>query len=296
MSVSPHVALVVGVFAITWAAVLIRWAAAPTLTIAFYRLAFAGLILIVWCGLSRAPFWRAWRGVDWLTGLGSALLLALHFAFWIASLNYTSVAASAVLVSTQPVFVALLGWIVLKERPGRRAWLGILLALAGSIIIAGNDLATNRRALVGDALAVMGAVWISGYYVIARYLRKTKDLVPYVTVIYLMAAVWLALAVLSKGDPLVGFSISTWGAILLLALVPTIIGHSAMNYALRYLRAYEVNVAILAEPIGATLLAALLLAEFPVSGTIWGGLVVLAGILLTLSRRPVVDEVAAANL
>lgn len=281
---------------ITWAAILVRWAEAPPLAVAFWRMGFATLFLLGVAATLRLPFWRAWRGVDWWTGAGAAALLALHFAFWIASLEYTTVAASVVLVSTQPVFVAFLGWVALRERPEATAWAGIALAVAGSIVIAGSDLAFDRRALVGDALAVLGAVWISAYYVLARYLRATKELLPYVTVVYGFTAAYLLAAALVAGAPLAGYDGATWAALALLALGPTILGHSALNYALRYLRAYEVNVAILGEPMGAAVWAALLLDERPGPATLAGGALILAGIFFTQRRGPLRDEIAAANL
>jgi len=288
--------MALGVLAITWAAILVRWADAPPLSIAFWRMALAAACLGAFCGAARLRFWRAWRGVDWWTGAAAALLLALHFACWIASLAYTTVAASVVLVSTQPVFVALLGRAFLRERPSRNAWMGIGLAVVGTGVIAGADLALDRRALLGDLLALLGALWISGYYILAKVLRASKDLVPYVTVIYGLTAAWLLVAVLASGAGLTGWGASTWAALAGLALGPTILGHTSMNYALRYMPAFQVNVAILGEPVGAALWAALLLSEKPGTGTWVGGALVLAGILLTLERRAVRDEVAAANL
>ena len=116
----PGVVILVGVVALTWAAILVRWADAPAISIAFWRMALAAALLLAFCGVARIRFWRAWRGIDWWTGAGAALLLALHFVCWIASLEYTSVAASGVLVSTQPVFVAILGRAILHERPSRQ--------------------------------------------------------------------------------------------------------------------------------------------------------------------------------
>lgn len=296
MTLGPRPALVIGVLALTWSAILVRWAEAPPLAVAFFRMALAAGGLLALAAVTRTRFWRAWRGAEWWTGAAAALLLAIHLALWIASLAYTTVAASVVLVCTQPVFVALLGWIALRERPARAAWMGMLLALAGTIVIAGGDVALDRRALFGDALALLAALVISGYYVLGRHLRATKDLLPYVLVVFALAAVWLGLAVAAARVPLGGYDATTWAALAGLAIVPTLIGHSAMNYALRYLRAYEVNIAILGEPIGATLWAALLLAELPGPATLVGGALILGGILLTMRRRPLRDEMAPATL
>lgn len=285
-----------GVLALTWAAILVRWADAPPLSIAFWRMALATACLAAFCGAARIRFWRSWRGIDWWTGAAAALLLALHFAFWISSLTYTSVAASGVLVSMQPVFVAVLGRAFLRERPPGSAWAGIALAVAGTGVIAGADFALDRRALFGDLLALLGAFWISGYYVLARFLRATKDLVPYVMVIYAATAAWLLVGALAAGSPLSGWGGGTWAALAGLAIGPTILGHSAMNYALRYMPAFQVNVAVLGEPVGAALWAALLLAERPRPATWLGGGLILAGIFLTIRRTTVREAVAAANL
>lgn len=285
-----------GVLAITWAAVLIRWADAPAISIAFWRMALATACLGAYCALARVRFWRAWRGIDWWTGAGAALLLALHFGFWISSLDYTSVAASGVLVSTQPVFVAILGRALLDERPSRAAWAGIALAIAGTVVIAGADFALDRRALLGDLLALLGAVWISGYYVLAKVLRASKDLVPYVTVVYAMTAGWLLIGALASGSELAGWGPGTWAALGGLALGPTILGHSSLNYALRYMPAFKVNLAILGEPIGAAAWAWLLLLERPGAATWVGGALVLGGIFVTLERRAVREPLTAANL
>lgn len=288
--------MALGVFALTWAAILVRWADAPAISIAFWRMALAAVLLVAFCGVARIRFWRAWRGIDWWTGAGAALLLALHFACWISSLEFTTVAASGVLVSTQPVFVAILGRAFLREHPSRTAWLGMGFAIAGTAVITGADFALDRRALVGDLLALLGAIWISGYYILAKMLRATKDLVPYVVVVYAATAAWLLVAALATGDQLTGWGPATWGALAGLAIGPTIVGHSAMNYALRYLPAFKVNVAILGEPVGSAVWAALLLAERPRPATWVGGALVLAGIFLTLQRRTVREPLTVANL
>jgi drug/metabolite transporter (DMT)-like permease len=285
-----------GVLAITWAAVLVRWADAPAMSIAFWRMALATACLAVYCAVARVRFWRAWRGIDWWTGAGAALLLALHFGFWISSLDYTSVAASGVLVSTQPVFVAILGRALLNERPTRAAWGGIALAIAGTVVIAGADFALDRRAVLGDLLALLGAVWISGYYILAKMLRASKDLVSYVAVIYAMTAGWLLVGALASGSELAGWGTGTWAALAGLALGPTILGHSSLNYALRYMPAFKVNIAILGEPVGAAAWAWLLLSERPSPATWIGGALILIGIFVTLERRAVREPLTAANL
>lgn len=295
MTLGPRPALVAGVVAISWAAILIRVADAPPLAIAFWRMAIAGAVVGAIAAGLRVPVHRSWRGIDGWTGAAAALLLALHFGFWIASLSYTSVAASVALVSTQPAFAAVLAALALGERPTRRGWWGIGLAAFGSVVVAGADLGLDGRALFGDALALSAAFWMAGYTVVARYLRATRSLLPYLVVVYGLTAAWLLAGAALGGVALTGFASSTWLALAGLALGPTILGHTAMNYALRYLEAHEVNVAILGEPVGAALWAALLLGEGVPPATAVGGGLVLAGILLALGRGAG-DEVAAANL
>ncbi|CAN5791680.1 DMT family transporter [soil metagenome] len=287
--VPPVLALVVAVLALSWAGPLVRFTDAPALAVAAWRLVisvvFIGAVLLA----RRQPMPRL-DGRDWAFATAAGVFLAAHFWSWIASLDLTTVSSSVVLVSTQPVFVALLSGALLGERATRRQWLGILIAVGGAMIIAWGDIGLGREALTGDLLALAGAVFVSIYYVIGRRLRSAMDLWWYIGIIYGIAAAVLLLAVAAMPDvALTGYGSSDWLIFVALAAGPMMLGHTGINYALRYVRAYVANLAVLGEPVGATLIAWLLpaIAEVPGPQTLAGGVLILAGIGLTVLRtRP----------
>ena len=286
----PRFALGIAISAVSTASVFIRYAQAdaPSLTIAAYRLGLAALILLPLGWLRHRRELLKLKGPDWLWALASGVFLAAHFATWITSLEYTTVASSVVLVSTSPLWVALAARLFLKEPLGPRLLAGLSLALTGSIVISFAEARSgiSSRPLLGNALALSGALAVSGYWLIGRRLRRRISLIPYVTMVYGFAALTLLAAALLLRQPLGGFKASTYVWLLLLALVPQLLGHSSFNWALKHLPAAYVAVATLGEPVGAALLAYLLLGETPQLLKIVAAGVILAGIYLALSRRP----------
>ena len=292
----PRLGLAAAVFAISWAAILIRWADAPPLVTGAWRLGLASIAFWAAALAARRFPWRGWSAGRLATALAAAAFLALHFGLWIASLGLTTVASSVLLVSTQPVFTAALGALLLGERVGGRAALGIAVALAGSLAITGGDLRLAGTAWRGDLLALAGAAAIAAHYLLVRTLRPTTDLLPLLAVFNPVAAALLFGAAAVAGEPLAGYPPRTMAIFLLLALVPTVIGHTLLNWALRYRKTYEVNVTVLGEPLGATALAWMLLGEAPGPHVALGGALVLAGILLAWSRpRETAGDAAAAS-
>jgi drug/metabolite transporter (DMT)-like permease len=286
-TVSPTGALVVAVLAISWAGPLVRFTAAPALAVSAWRLLISVAFIAVVLLIRGTPMPRLARR-DWLFAVAAGLFLALHFWSWIASISLTTVSSSVVLVSTQPVFVALLSGILLRERATPRQWAGIAVAVTGAVVIAWGDFALGPTAILGDALALAGAVFVSIYYVIGRRLRLQVDLWWYIFIIYGIAALALVLVIAAMpGVPLTGFPARDWLVFAALAAGPMMLGHTAVNYALRYVRAYIANLAILGEPIGATIIAWLLpsIAEVPGPQTIAGGVLILAGIAVTVVKR-----------
>ena len=300
----PYAVLLAAVLAVSWAAPLIRLTAAPALAVAAWRLTLASLFLAPFFARSRD---RAdWRGAGprrrWIAVLAvlAGVALALHFASWITSLRLTSVAASAVLVSLSPVFAWLLSHLFLHERPSRLQAGGIVLAVVGACVIALGDAdAAGRGALLGDLLALVGALCGAAYLVIGRRLRAGLGLVAYVTPVYAVAAVLLLAWAAARGEAFRPYAVSDWAVFAALAAGPMLVGHTGFNYALRYLPAYTVNVGVLAEPVGATLIAWALpaIAETPSPWTLAGGAVVLAGVALTLlgSAAPAVPAAPRAQ-
>jgi drug/metabolite transporter (DMT)-like permease len=212
----------------------------------------------------------------------AGVLLGLHFATWISSLAFTTVASSVVLVSAQPVFTAILGPLFLGERPGRRGWAAVGLALAGTAVLAGGDWRGDPRALFGDMLALGGALTASLYLMIGRRVRERIGFTRYLTVVYGTAAASLLAMAAAGGVSLRGYPGSTWVWLVLLAAGPNLLGHSLLNWSVRRLRALTVNLAILGEPLLATLYAALLLREIPTSSFYVGASLIVGGVALAV--------------
>jgi len=285
--------LALGVIAVSFSAVLIREADAPPLSIALYRNAIATLLLLPFAlGRHRAEL-RALTPRQLLLALAAGAMLAAHFATWIPSLNYTTVAASVVLVTTQPVWTALGARLLYGERLRPRTLAGIAVALVGAVVITGGDVALSARAAFGDLLAIVGAITAAGYFLIGRNLRQELSLVPYVTVVYATCTLLLVPAVLISGSQATGFPAKTWAMFVLMALVPQIMGHTVFNYLLRFMDPTVVAIAIMGEPVGATLLAFAFYDEVPPWTVVVGGVIVLAGIYVAIAaqgRRRAVPE------
>ena len=288
--------LVLGVLAVSFSAVFVRLADAPALAVAFYRCSFASLVLVPWAviryrgTLRRLPA-DQWRLLGW-----SGLALAAHFATWISSLSFTSVAAAAVLVQTMPVWVALLGP-AFGERTPRAAWVGIGVALVGTIVIGGGGFDGGGRALAGDALAMAGAIFAAVYVLIGRRARRTLPVVPYSAVVYAVSGVVLSVAMLISRTPFTGFTVRTWMLFVAITIGPQFLGHTVFNFLLGHLKASVVSIALLAEPVGATALALVFLDEAPAPATLVGGAVILAGVYLAIRAEAAAGrEVAAVPL
>lgn len=287
--VPPAAVLAIALLGISFAAPLVRLSAAHPLAIAIWRLGFS--LVLVAVALVVTGGWRQWRALrrrDGLAAMAAGVMLALHFYAWNSSLLYTTVAASVVLVNLQPAIVAVLSALVLSERPTSAQTAGIALAMAGALVIglhdAGRGLAGGSRPLLGDTLAVVGAITAALYYVAGRSLRQRLDLWPYVGLVYGACFVTLLAIAAVLRVPVAPQPPRELAIFAALALGPMMLGHTGLNWALRYLPAYVVTLTVLGEPVGATALAALLpgIAEIPSPVTLAGGALVLAGVLVTL--------------
>lgn len=264
-------------------AIFIRQADAPGLVIAFWRLAIASLLLLPFTinALKHSkPTGRA-LGYTVLAGL----MLAGHFATWITSLEFTTVAASVSFVTTNPLWVALFTWLFLGQRPALMVIFGVLLAVAGGALIGFDSNSPGQATGLGNALAVAGAIFASGYLLLGRAAQNHgMTITAYAGVAYLVAAIILLPLPALAGQSYSGYSLPTFTWIILLALVPQLIGHTGINYALRFLKPTLVASIMLLEPVGASLLALLLFGEVPGTLTIAGAALLLTGVLLTNRR------------
>ncbi len=295
--VPPFAAILFGILAVSTASIFIRFAQkeATSLAIAAWRLTIASLILAPVTASTRRRELASLKRSDLLWALLSGFFLALHFATWITSLQYTSVASSVVLVSTIPLWVALLSPITIKEPIRTAVFFGLILALAGGTVVGISDSCSleggrlacpsladfmHGRAFMGDVLALCGAIAGAGYLLIGRKVRPKVSLLSYISLVYGMAAIVLIVIMFSAREAPFGFSPLIYLWLVLLAIIPQLIGHSTFNWALGYLSAAYVSITLLGEPIGSTLLAYFILGEKPSPLKLLGGALILVGIYI----------------
>jgi drug/metabolite transporter (DMT)-like permease len=295
------ISLLIAILAVSTASIFIRFAQtdAPSLVIAALRLTFATLLIAPVALTRHRTEIKNLSHKEIALGIASGVFLAVHFATWISSLEYTSVASSVVFVATGPLWVALLSPLLLNEKLTRAAVIGLMLALLGGTAIGLSDACVIQnglhcpelarimegRAMWGNFLALAGAWAVTGYLIIGRKLRATMSLVPYIFVVYSIAALALIVIMLSAGESPFGYPVKTYGWIFLLAAVPQLIGHSTFNWALGFLPAAFVAVTTLGEPVGSAILAYFILGETPAQATIVGGILILFGIYLASRNK-----------
>jgi len=278
--INPLVILVFGIIGVSTGSIFARLADAPALVTAAYRVGLASLILVPLAAWKARDELRSLSFRDIRLAILSGFFLALHFATWISSLDYTAIANSVVLVNTIPLWVGLFTPLIAKDRLTRATLISIIISVGGGAIIGFGDFATGGRALLGDFLAVIGAICAAIYLLIGRNLRRKLSLILYVALCYGSAALFLWLVVLVLKLPLTGYSTQTVTAFWAMALISQIIGHTSYNWALKWFSAGFVAVALLGEPIGATIMAYIIFDE----GLTWvkfiGGLFILSAIYI----------------
>ena len=276
--------LTIGVVSVSFAAIFIRLAEAPPLVIAAYRLCLASLIVCPAAWIHSRNELRALGRRDIIMALLSGAFLALHFGLWIASLSYTTVATSVVLVTANPIFVGIASYLLFGERLGRQAILGIAVCLIGAVLIGYGNWRLGPQPLLGGVLALLGGLAVAGYLLIGRRLRQSIGLLSYASLTYSSAGILLLLSALVAGHSLVGYSGTTYLMMALLAVVPQLLGHSSLNWSLRFVSATLVTIAVLGEPVTATALAFAVLDETPTLTEVVGGILILAGIFVAFRR------------
>ena len=282
---NPYFALIIGVFAVSTGAIFARLADAPALVIAAYRVGLASLILAPLAWFKARHEIAALSRRELKLAVVSGFFLAMHFATWISSLDYTSVANSVVLVNTNPLWVGLLTPFIVKERVKRATLFSIIISVIGGSIIGYGDFGTGGKALLGDALALIGSICAAIYLLLGRNLRRKLSLLPYIFICYGSAALILWVIVLGLGLPLSGFSRTTFYALWGMALISQLTGHTSYNWALKWFSAGLIAVSLLGEPIGATILAYIIFNEGLTAYKIIGGIFILAAIYIAASAE-----------
>ena len=278
--------LAVGVLSISTAAVFIKLCVdAEPIVIAAARLLIATLVLVPVARGVRGKTLFELSGQQWGYLTLAGLFLAGHFFFWITSLKHTSVMSSVVIVTTNPIFIGIASYFLFREKPSRRLVGAIIVAVLGGGLIALSDASAKTGSLYGDAMALAGAVMASSYFLIGRKIRADLDVLSYITPVYAVAALALLAGAFLTGHGFRGYASSTYVYFLLLALVPQLLGHGSLNWALRYVSATTLAVFILGEPIGSAVLAYFVLGETVSATQAVGGVMILAGIFLAV-REP----------
>jgi drug/metabolite transporter (DMT)-like permease len=268
----------VGVISFAFGAILIKYSSAHPLAIAFYRLLFATILMALF-GLIKLDTFTKLRRIDFMVLIFNGLVLAIHFALWISSLNFTTVAASVILVDTSPFFATFFAYVLLREKVDRRFSVGLILCFVGAILILGAD--TGLGNIYGDILSLGGAVLAGLYFYIGRKLRPRINFVPYVTFVYGFSALFLFLFMLVYKVPFTGYTETDFLIFLLLAIGPSCLGH---NSCLKYMKTSNVSATVYGEAFGSTLLAVILFNETPSYLLITGGALILLGIYFAVIR------------
>jgi drug/metabolite transporter (DMT)-like permease len=274
--------LAVGVASVSAVAIFIRLADTNPITFSAYRMLFAVPLVGIPTLLQARGELLGLRRHEVLLLVVSGLFLATHFAVWTASLSLTSVASSVLLVTMSPIFVAIGSYLFLREHVKPITIAAIVISLTGGVILAFGDLDWTDRRLLGDGLALTGALVVGTHMLIGRKARRTVGNLPYITVVYVVAAIALLAGAIVSGAPMLGLPPETYFWIFVTALVPQAVGHSLLNWSLAHVSATNVSLAVRAEPIVATLVAVPVLGETPSWTVVPGGALILLGVYLAI--------------
>ncbi|GLX70249.1 DMT family transporter [Paenibacillus glycanilyticus] len=270
---------IVGIVAISFSSIFIKWSNAESSVIGMYRLYLTILIMLplAW-KYKQELLYHTPRQL--LLLLGSGVMLALHFLLWMSSLKYTTVASSTIFLALEPVLVMLGSYLIFKTKANKIMLLGMGIAMVGTVIIGSSDLALSQEALYGDVLSILGTIAVAVHMLIGKQLRSNTSAFAYNFIVFFIAATTLAIYNLIQGYKFTGYSSHEWGIFLLLAIVPTLFGHYLFNWLLKYMNATAVSMSVLGEPVIASLLAWALLKEALTGWQLGAGIVILFGVWL----------------
>nr|WP_239094019.1 DMT family transporter [Bacillus sp. B15-48] len=279
---NPYVVLAIAVTSISTSAILVKLSTAPSGVIAFYRLFFTVLLMLPIFILKYVSELKRITLVDWGLSSVAGIFLAFHFILWFESLNYTTVASSTVLVTLQPIFAFVGTYLFFNEKFSVKAISAGVIAIIGSVIISWGDLKVSGSAFFGDMLALAACALITFYLMFGQSVRKRVSMITYTFVVYIISSITLFFYVLFTGEGFLGYPSIDWVYFILLAIFPTLLGHSILNWVVKWLSTSTISIAILFEPVGATVLAYFILSEKVIWSQIIGGLIVIFGIGLYL--------------
>ncbi|MCF4152140.1 DMT family transporter [Dethiosulfovibrio sp. F2B] len=282
---SADLVMFLAVFATSTGSIFAKAANAPSLTVAAYRVGLASLVLVPMAFMLRRDEIRSLSSRDWKDTVLSGTALAVHFASWISSLSFISVASCVVLVNTAPLWVAMMAPFLTGERINGKTATAIAVAVSGAVIIGWGDFSSGSEAWKGDLLAVLGAITMAIYLLLGRRVREKVSLLSYVSVCYGTAAILLWTVALIGPYRTWGFSSGTWWAFWGMAIIPQLLGHSAYNWALRWVSPSVVSVVLLGEPVCSSVMALFLFGEPLGLKTIIGGCLILMGVHMAQRAR-----------
>ncbi|MFB5285234.1 DMT family transporter [Peribacillus sp. Hz7] len=280
--INPYFALVVGVITVSFSAILVKLASAPSGIIAFYRLLFTVLLLLPFFLIKHVHEMKLMIRKDFFLTMAAGIFLAFHFILWFESLNYTTVASSTVLVTLQPIFAFAGAFFFFKERFSVKVLISGAIAIIGSVIISWGDFRISGWALFGDLLALIACALATSYLLVGQDVRKRISSTTYTFIVYLFSTIVLFIYVIVAQQPLRGYPVSDWMYFILLAIFPTLLGHSLFNWAIKWLSTTTISMAILLEPVGATILAYFLFGEKVIWTQLLGGAVICYGLIMFL--------------
>ncbi|AXH99665.1 DMT family transporter [Sporosarcina sp. PTS2304] len=277
---NPYLMIAIGVITVGMSAIFVKLATADAGVIAFYRMFFSVVIMLPLFLYSYRHELKELTKKDWLFSAVAGIFLAIHFILWFESLNYTSVASSTVLVTLQPIFALAGTTLFFKEVISGKMFISVLIALTGSVIISWGDFRVSGSALFGDALALLACAFITAYLLVGQDVRKRVSLVTYTFLVYSASSIALFFYVLSSQQSFVQYPASDWGWFLALAILPNLLGHTLFNWAIKWVSTNVISIAILFEPVIASIAAYFVFQEMISFSQFIGAIVVLTGILL----------------
>ncbi|BBH20700.1 multidrug transporter [Paenibacillus baekrokdamisoli] len=280
-SISPILPLLVGMIAISFAPILVRYSDAPVSVQGMYRMLFTVIIMLPF-GTKQFKSIGAISRKDWLLLGAAGFFLAVHFLLWMASLNYTSIASSTIILSLEPVFVMVGAYFIFKDKPNKLMLIGMVVALIGAFFVGSGDIGITRSAFNGDVLSFLGALAVAVNMLIAKRIITRVPSYLYSIIVFAITFLCFLVYNLAMGISMLQYPVKEWFVFLLLAIVPTVFGHMIFNWLLQYVKATTISMSVLAEPIGSSLLGMLLFHEMVTGFQLIGGAFVIIGLLLYL--------------